>query len=240
MNEVVPGIRHFTARHDHIGLDVSSYWLPEERVIIDPMVPAEGLDAFAASPPEHLLLSNRHHDRHAWDYVDALRRDGPLHPRGPVRARGPGRGRAVRLGDELPGGIVAHEVGAICPDETALHIPAHGALACADGVVRWQGVDGLGFVPDKLMDEPHGTKAALRTAFARLADELEFDALLLAHGGPVASGRARRAARRSPSARPYLIVGFLMSLRRLTSRVHCLGLSIWLPGASPGPMPWPG
>jgi glyoxylase-like metal-dependent hydrolase (beta-lactamase superfamily II) len=83
---------------------------------------------------------------------------------------------------------VAHEVGAICPDETALHIPAHGALVCADGVVRWPGQDGLAFVPDQLMDDPEDTKAALRSAYARLAEDLEFDALLLAHGEPLASG----------------------------------------------------
>jgi hypothetical protein len=89
--------------------------------------------------------------------------------------------------DELPGGIVVHEVGAICPDETALHIPAHRALACADGVVRWPGVHGLTFVPDWLMDEPSATKEGLRDAYRGLL-ELDFDRLLLAHGEPVVTG----------------------------------------------------
>ena len=87
------------------------------------------------------------------------------------------------------------EVGAICPDECALHIAAGpGVLACADGVVRWREGDPLGFVPDGLLgDDPEAVKDGLRAAYARIADELDFDALLLAHGGPVADRRPRGA-----------------------------------------------
>ncbi|HJX48626.1 MAG TPA: hypothetical protein VJ375_12310, partial [Gaiellaceae bacterium] len=93
------------------------------------------------------------------------------------------------FGDELPGGVIAFEIDAICPDETALYIPAHHALACADGVVRWPGRDELGFVPDELMDNPEETKAGLRDAYRRVLD-LDFDLLLLAHGDPmVTSGK---------------------------------------------------
>jgi hypothetical protein len=99
-----------------------------------------------------------------------------LEGRGPVEA--------FEFGDELPGGIVAYEVDAICPDETALHLPAHRALACADGVVRWRGQDELAFVPDGLMDDPDRTKAGLRDAYRGLL-ELDFDHLLLAHGDPI-------------------------------------------------------
>jgi hypothetical protein len=52
-------------------------------------------------------------------------------------------------------------------------------------VVRWEGVEGLTFVPDFLMDDPEETRAGLRTAYQRLLGELEFDHLLLAHGDPV-------------------------------------------------------
>jgi hypothetical protein len=93
-------------------------------------------------------------------------------------------------GDELPGGVVACEVDAISPDETALHVPAHRALACADGVVRWSAGGPLAFVPDYLMDDPETTKAGLRAAFERLL-ELDWDHLLLAHGQPfVGDGKA--------------------------------------------------
>ena len=65
------------------------------------------------------------------------------------------------------------------------------ALAVADGVVSY---DGLRFVPDTLMDDPEDTKAGLREAYGRLAAELEFDNLLVAHGDPVVGG-AREALR---------------------------------------------
>jgi hypothetical protein len=47
---------------------------------------------------------------------------------------------------------------------------------------------GLSFVPDELMGEdPEAVKRGLLAAFARLL-ELDFDALLLAHGDPVPRG----------------------------------------------------
>ena len=92
-------------------------------------------------------------------------------------------------GDELQGGIVVHGVGAICPDESALHIPRLAALALADGAVRWGPGGPLAFVPDGFMDEPERTKAGLRESYRRLAG-LDFRHLLLAHGEPfVGDGR---------------------------------------------------
>ncbi|HEV3230509.1 MAG TPA: hypothetical protein VGY97_13615 [Solirubrobacteraceae bacterium] len=188
MREIAPGLWHWTARHPRIHFDVSSYYLPSERVIIDPMLPAEGLEWFEEhGAPEHVLLTNRHHDRDAWQLRDAFGcsvhciRNGlhELEGRGPVEP--------FDFGDELPGGAIVYEVDAICPDETALHIPAHRALACADGVVHWPDRDALDFVPDRYMDDPDDTKAALRESYARLL-ERDFDLLLVAHGDPVVGG----------------------------------------------------
>jgi hypothetical protein len=187
MREIAPGLWHWTARHDHIRLDVSSYYLLAERVLIDAMLPSEGFAWFEEhAVPEHVLLTNRHHDRDAWRLRERFGctvhcvRSGlhELEGRGPVAA--------FDFGDELPGGIIAHEVDAICPDESALHIPAHRALACADGVVRGDGGE-LGFVPDFLMDDPERTKEGLRASYRRLL-ELDFELLLLAHGEPIVSG----------------------------------------------------
>ncbi len=90
--------------------------------------------------------------------------------------------------------MTAHEVGVICPDETALHVPRHDALALADGGVRWEPDGPLAFVPDHLMDEPETTKEGLREAYGRLA-KLDFRHLLLAHGEPfVGNGRETLAA----------------------------------------------
>ena len=185
MRDLGDGLWHWSAERETIGMVVSCYYLERERVAIDALVPPEGLEWLEQhGPPEHFLLSNRHHDRHAWRLHEAFGttvhcvRSGlhELEGRGPVEPFDPG--------DELPGGVIAHDVGALCPDETALHIPAHHALACADGVVRWEPGDPLGFVPDWLMDDPPATKAGLLAAYSRLL-ELDFDTLLLAHGDPI-------------------------------------------------------
>jgi hypothetical protein len=211
MQEIAPGLWHWTTRHEHIHMQVSSYYLLRERVAIDAMVPVEGLAWFEEhGAPAHVLLTNRHHDRHAWRLHEAFGATVHCVAEGLHELRGRGPVEAFEFGDELPGGVIAHEVDAICPDETALHIPAHGALACADGVVRWQGGDELGFVPDQLMDDPEQTKAGLRDAYGRLLAALDFDILLLAHGDPVLGG-AKQALRglidpgggsRAPTAAP--------------------------------------
>ena len=194
MRELADGLWHWRAQRETIGMLVSSYYLERERVAIDALIPPEGLEWLERhGPPEHVLLSNRHHDRHAFELHEAFGttvhcvRSGAheLDGRGPVEAFDPG--------DELPGGIVAHEVGALCPDETALYIPAHHALACADGVVRWEPDAPLGFVPDWLMDDPPATKDGLLAAYERLLS-LDFDTLLLAHGDPLV-GDGKRALR---------------------------------------------
>jgi hypothetical protein len=185
MVEIASGLWHWTARRGSIGADVSSYYLERERVQIDPMIPPDGLEWFEQhGVPEHTILTNRHHDRDAWRLHEAFGSTVHCISNGLYELVDRGPVEAFEFGDELPGGIHVHEVGAICPDETALYIPRHGALACADGVVRWRGDDELQFVPDFLMDEPEQTKRRLRDAYRGLL-ELDFDLLLLAHGDPV-------------------------------------------------------
>jgi hypothetical protein len=188
MLEIAPGLWHWTALRQRIGAEVSSYYLQIERVVIDPMIPPDGPGWFDEhGAPEHAVLTNRHHDRDAWRLRDSFGcavhcvRNGlhELQGRGPVEA--------FDFGDGLPGGIVAHEVDAICPDETALFIPRHRALAVADGVVRRRAGGRLQFVPDSLMDAPGETKRRLRESYRQML-ELDFDLLLLAHGDPVIGG----------------------------------------------------
>jgi hypothetical protein len=63
----------------------------------------------------------------------------------------------------------------------------------ADGAIRYG--DDLSFVPDQYMDDPEQDKAALKSGLGALAERLEFDVLLLAHGTPYPSG-GREALRR--------------------------------------------
>lgn len=190
MKEVLPGIWHWTAPNASIGgKDVSSYYLTEERVVLDPMTPPGGMPDWFQ--PEHAILTCRHHSRNAWD----LGLVPLVVEQGAHELEGRGEFGTYAWGDELPGGIVACEVGALSPDETALYLPRYRALAIGDGVVRWEGVEGLTFVPDFLMDDPEKTRADLKAAYRRLLDELEFEHLLLAHGEPViGTGREELAA----------------------------------------------
>ena len=163
---------------------VSSYWVPGSRAVIDPLIPpAEGIDAFREQPPDRVLLSNRHHLRDGERLADefgatiACSRPG-LHE----FEDGP-QVRAFDFGDEVAPGIEALEVGAICPDESALLIRDANALVIADGIIRYG--DSLEFVPDGLLgDDPERIKAGLRDAYRRLLDR-DFDNLLFAHGDPL-------------------------------------------------------
>ena len=190
MQEIAPGIWHWIALHPRIKIDVSSYYLPAEGVLIDPLVPTGGLDWFEEhGPPMDVLLTNRHHYRESGRFVERFGVTVHCVREGLHEFTHGERVEPFELGDELPGEVVAYAVGAICPDETALHIPAREALALADGAVRWEAGGPLVFVPDGLMDDPPKTKEGLRDSYRRLA-KLDFQHLLLAHGEPfVGNGR---------------------------------------------------
>lgn len=186
MQEVAPGIWHWTARHPRIGMDVSSYLLGDMGVLLDPLAPADVIRRLEElGPPREILLTNRHHWRSCEELVDEF----GCTVRAPRVGMHEFPDRDVEpydFGDELAGGaITVYEVGSICPDESALHIPSLNALAVADGVINY---GGLRFVPDNLMDAPEDTKRGLSDAYARLAHELDFDHLLTAHGPPVIGG----------------------------------------------------
>lgn len=199
MEEVAPGIWHWSAAHPRIGIVVHSYFLPEEGALVDPIAPGEGDEAWLdrlgeLGPPSDVLLTNRHHYRSSGQIVERFGATVRCSHAGLHEFTHGERVEPFDVGDELPGDIVVHEVGAICPDEVALHVPRRRALAIADGAVRWEAGGPLAFVPDRFMDEPEATKEGLRAAYGRLADELEFEHLLLAHGEPLV-GDGREALR---------------------------------------------
>ena len=182
MNEIAPGLFDWGAFHDGIGSIVHSHYVTEPGVLIDPMPP----DGELPGDPRLIVLTNRHHLRHAAEYGCPIR----CHEAGLHEFEGGGVDvEGFAFGDELAPGVRALEVGVLCPEETALHIAAgNGFVAFADAVVRGRD-GGLAFVSDYLLgDDPEAIKAGLRDAFARLLEEQEFDGLLLAHGDPLPSG----------------------------------------------------
>ena len=185
--EILPGLFHFTQVHPNIGIDVDSYYLYDERVLIDPMIPGGGIEWFdrAGEGPA---------DRHPAELPPPLapqrRLRAEVRHQGLVRRAGHARVRRRRevesfaFGDQLPGGVTSIEVGALSPDEGSFLIPAHSSAAVLRRCRALQPDGPLGFVPDQFMDEPEQTKQGLIEAYRKLL-ELEFENLLLAHGGPV-------------------------------------------------------
>lgn len=118
-------------------------------VLIDPLAPPEGtrdhekfwkaLDADVArlARPVIVLLGNHYHARSAWEVLERYRgrgasilaheAAGPLLPFKPTRT--------FRHGATLPGGVIAHAVEGMWPDETVFRLPPHGALVFADALL---------------------------------------------------------------------------------------------------------
>ncbi|HET6507153.1 MAG TPA: hypothetical protein VFG42_10205 [Baekduia sp.] len=198
MDEVLPGVLHWTTFHEGIGRPVHSHFYVEGCALFDPRVPEDGgLEEIARhGRPEVVLLSNRHHLRHATAFAERF--DCPIraHRSGLHEfADGGPDVQPFEFGDRVADGVVALEVGALTPEDTAFRIAAGpGALLFADALIR-DGDGGLAFVPDVLMgDDPEAVKRGLTAALTRLLDQ-DFDALLFAHGAPVADdGRERLEA----------------------------------------------
>jgi hypothetical protein len=186
MEEILPGVWHWTATHPNTGSEVSSYWARPARAVIDVLLPAEGIDAFAEEPPERVLLSNRHHLRHAERFADQFGSVIECSKPGLHEFSGGPEVEGFDFGDEVAPGIEALEVGAICPDESALLLRDARALSIADGIRHYDGR--MDFFADWLLgDDPEGVKAGLRDSYRALLD-LEFDNLLFAHGDPLIGG----------------------------------------------------
>ena len=189
IREVLPGVHHWTAIHPRIKVPVDSYYLEPAGMLLDPLVPREGLEWFEGrDEPKQIVLTNRHHLRSSERFAQAFGCRIRCSASGLHEFEGGPAVEGFDFGEELAPGVTAHQVGAICPDDTALHIRmGGGAIAFADGLVRPRG-GGLGFVPGPLMGpEPDEVRAGLRDSLARLL-ELEFDSLLFAHGEPLVGG----------------------------------------------------
>ena len=187
MEQILPGVWHWTAEHTGIGQDVSSYYLADASAVLDPLLPASGLDVLGDRPVDQVILTNRLHSRDAQVVHD--------HFGAPVRVPAAGLGHfddkpfdvePYAPGDRLAAGVRSLELAAISPDDGVLHIhEGLGALHFADGLLVRDGE--LALMPDELMDDPEAVKAK---TFDRLEGllELDFDALLFAHSEPITEG----------------------------------------------------
>jgi glyoxylase-like metal-dependent hydrolase (beta-lactamase superfamily II) len=205
MNEVLPGVFHWSSFHPGIKQVVHShYWAPG-KTVTDPLLPDDA-DAVIEELRDHgvnqIVLSNRHHWRSSSDLREAF-------PGVPVLCNDQGLyeftdddERDVEpfaVGSMLAPGLKALELGGICDDDTALWMDTEGgALLFADALIMWDGEPA--FVPDFLLGEPERDKERMREALRRLMDENAFDSLFFAHGEPLIGGG--REALRAFLAKP--------------------------------------
>jgi hypothetical protein len=187
MDELIDGVFHWKARHPKIKVEVGCHFVAGSGTLIDPLLPAEGIEWFDDRSVRQVVLSNRHHLRHSQDFAERF--DCPIrcHESGLREFEGGPRVEGFSFGERLSQDIMAVEMDAICPDDTVLRIEAGGgALLFADSLIHYGDV---GFVPDHLIgDQPERVKGEIRERCAILAEEEEFEHLLFAHGDPLLSG----------------------------------------------------
>jgi hypothetical protein len=179
MDDVIPGILHWKAKHPNIGADVSSYLLSGSGTALDPLLPEEG----RPDGIERAILTVRHHIRSTPDLGVPVF----VHRSGLHEFEGSNLDvHGYDAGDEIVPGVRVLPFGRICPDDAVLHIAlGDGALAFGDGLINY---GQLGHPPDRYIgDDPEAIKADIVDGLVPLLDE-DFDVLLFAHGDPVPSG----------------------------------------------------
>jgi hypothetical protein len=189
IEEILPGLAHWSAFHEGICHVVYSSFVIGSGTLIDPMEPEGGLDAVAAlAKPRRIVLSNRHHYRHSARYARRFGCPVLCHEAGLSEFAEDRPVRGFAFDELLAEDVHSLELGCICSEETTLMLNvAAGALSFGDGLTR--GEDGaLAFMPDALLgDDPQGVRAGLRRNLLEILDE-DFDALLFAHGEPAPRG----------------------------------------------------
>lgn len=188
MEEILPGVFHWKAVHPRIGIEVGCHFVAGSGTAIDPLMPAEGIEWFDRFGVQRVVLSNRHHLRHAERLVERFGCPILCHESGLHELEEGQRVKGFAFGGQLADDITALEMGAICPDDTVLRLDVDGgALLFADSLINHGGV---GFVSDELIgDDPADVKIRIRRRCAALLDQ-RFEHLLFAHGDPLL-GRGR-------------------------------------------------
>jgi hypothetical protein len=186
MEEILPGVHHWTAEHPRIHARVSSHFIAGSATAIDPLVPDQAMEWFERHPPQRVVLSNRHHLRHAERLATAFGCPILCHESGLHEFEGGPAVEGFSFGDRVAEDVTALEMDAICPDDTVLAIEAgDGALLFADSLIHH---GEIGFVSDGLIgDDAETVKATVRER-ARGLLERPCENLLFAHGDPLLGG----------------------------------------------------
>jgi hypothetical protein len=183
MEEILEGVFHWKAVHPNIKIEVGCHFVTPSGTAIDPLLPEEGIEWFEGRDVRRVVLSNRHHLRHAPEIAERFGCPILCHESGLHKFEDGPAVQGFAFGERLADDVVALEMDAICPDDTVLRIElGGGALLFADSLINYGEV---GFVPDSLIgDGPEGVKARIRERCGPLGEE-RFEHLLFAHGEPL-------------------------------------------------------
>jgi hypothetical protein len=192
MEEVIDGVFHWKARHPRTESEVDCHFVTASGTAIDPLLPDEGIEWFEGRGVQRVVLSTRHHLRHAPQLAERF--DCPIlcHEAGLYEFDDGPEVDGFAFGERLADDVVALEMDSISPDDTVLQIESGGgALLFADSLIHHGAV---GFVSDRLIgDEPEEVKRRIRERCDALLTE-KFEHLLFAHGDPLL-GSGREALR---------------------------------------------
>jgi glyoxylase-like metal-dependent hydrolase (beta-lactamase superfamily II) len=189
MEEIAPGLRRWTARHDEWAEEVASLALESDDglILIDPIDPPRGLRR-----PDHVLLTVFWHNRSTRD----LKAKHVWSP-GSVRAlhnRGVEVTDSFSAGDELPGGVQALQTARA--NEVVYWLPKQRSVVVGD-VLLGAGAkpratnDPLRLCPERWLGK--ATHDDLRASLAPLL-QLPVSRVLVAHGEPVLRAGKRALA----------------------------------------------
>jgi hypothetical protein len=186
MEEIVEGVFHWKAIHPNTDSEAGCHFVAGSGTAIDPLLPDEGIEWFDGRGVERVVLSARHHLRHAAEIAERFGCPILCHESGLHEFEDGPAVEGFAFGDRLAEDVLALEMDSISPDDTVLRIEqGGGALLFADSVVNR---GSLGFVSDDLIgDDPEAVKAKIRDRCTALLDE-RFEHLLFAHGDPLLGG----------------------------------------------------
>jgi hypothetical protein len=220
MQKLTDGLLRWTARHPEwhpgeFGAEVACFAAQagDTTLLIDPLLPEEDggagpvLDAIDGALRDRLaiLVTIPYHVRSSEELWRRYRRQADTtihgHPACAKRLDDESGFRPIDTSEELPGGVTAHPIGKPRRYETPLHLPSHRALVFGDAVAESKGklvvwsADRVDAKVERFYRE------RFNPTLEPLLD-LDFDAVLPTHGGPVLD-KGRRKLRDALSAKPW-------------------------------------
>jgi glyoxylase-like metal-dependent hydrolase (beta-lactamase superfamily II) len=187
MREIVPGILTWPSFSARFGYDFNGFLVrrPDGNLVVDPVEPTDDdLAAIAREGVARILVTNRNHYRAAARLRERTGARVAVHPADAAFVREKG----VIVDDALAhferiGPFVVIPAAGKSPGEIALHWPDKRILLVGDACVGTP-PGGLSLLPPTVIDAPDELRRSLR----RIADELDFDTLLVADGESLLHG----------------------------------------------------